>query len=284
MPQSLAQIYLHVVFEALHVLHWQTPGRVWAMDFAQAPRPIDGLYPYLLAVRDLASGQQLLWLPLATATGAEVRGALASLFVLRGAPLVLKTDNGSPFGDDATLALLDSAGVIPLFSPPYWPRYNGAIEAGIGSLKTRTEDHASRHGHPGHWTWDDVAAAQDQANATARPKGPSGPTPADAWSARRPIDADERVSFHETVDHFRAATRSQQQRDPEANSMFRTEQTSQEGPVQKGTTPQPGSTIQDQRALNRHALRRALERHGYLLYSRRRFPLPINPRKRAKIT
>jgi hypothetical protein len=46
MPQSLAQIYLHVVFEALHVLDWQTPGRVWAMDFAQAPRPIDGLYPH----------------------------------------------------------------------------------------------------------------------------------------------------------------------------------------------------------------------------------------------
>ena len=38
-------------------------GTVWAVDFAQAPQPIDGVYPYLLAVRDLASSKQLLWLP-----------------------------------------------------------------------------------------------------------------------------------------------------------------------------------------------------------------------------
>ena len=43
-----------------------------------------------------------------------------------------------------------------LFSPPGVPRYNGAIEAGIGSLKARAEQHATRHGHRGAWTWDDV--------------------------------------------------------------------------------------------------------------------------------
>jgi putative transposase len=275
--QRYRRIWRRRNYEALHVLHWQTPGRVWAMDFAEAPRPIDGLYPYLLAVRDLASGQQLLWLPRATATGAEVRLALASLFALRGAPLVLKTDNGSPFIDDATLALLHSSGVIPLFSPPYWPRYNGAIEAGLGSLKTRTEDHASRHGHPGHWTCDDAAAAREQANATARPKGPSGPTPAQAWAARRPIDADERTLFQETVDHCRAEARSQQHH-AEATSALR-EETSQDG-----TMPHRAETPQDQRALDRQALRRALEKHGYLLYSRRRIPLPIKRRKCAGIT
>src|SRR5262249_16544171 len=47
--------------QLLHRLRWPIPGRVWAMDFADAPRPIDGLFPHLLAVRDLASGQQLLW-------------------------------------------------------------------------------------------------------------------------------------------------------------------------------------------------------------------------------
>jgi hypothetical protein len=44
----------------------QTPGRVWAADFtepswygtAQSLPPIAGLYPYVLAVRDLASGCQ----------------------------------------------------------------------------------------------------------------------------------------------------------------------------------------------------------------------------------
>jgi hypothetical protein len=44
-------------------LHWQTPGRVWAADFtepsfygtARSLPPIAGRYPYVLAVRDLAT-------------------------------------------------------------------------------------------------------------------------------------------------------------------------------------------------------------------------------------
>ena len=49
--------------ESARVLHWPVPGRVWAMDFAEPSLPgitgvvppLDGRYPYLLAVRDLAS-------------------------------------------------------------------------------------------------------------------------------------------------------------------------------------------------------------------------------------
>src|SRR5262249_38673518 len=152
-------------------------------DFTDAPAVIDGMYPYVLAVRDLASSRQLLWLPVPAADGYHARLALASLFVLHGTPLVLKSDNGSPFDAEATLALLYSAGVLPLFSPPYYPEYNGAIEASIGSLTTRTEHHAARHDRPGQWTCDDLAAAQAEANATARPRGPTGPTPDQAWAA-----------------------------------------------------------------------------------------------------
>jgi hypothetical protein len=54
--------------ETLYVLHWTRPGSVWAIDFTEAPRPVDGGDRYLLAVRDLASGQQLLWLPVAQPT------------------------------------------------------------------------------------------------------------------------------------------------------------------------------------------------------------------------
>jgi hypothetical protein len=81
----------------MHILHWQVPGSVWAMDFTEAPAAIDGLFPYVLAVRDLASGRQLLWLPIRAGNGQETRWALASLFALHGAPLILKSDNGSPF-------------------------------------------------------------------------------------------------------------------------------------------------------------------------------------------
>ena len=84
--------------QPLHVLHWTQPGAVWAIDF-HGPRPlIDGLYPHLLAVRDLPSGQQLLWLPVARHDApTAVVHALTGLFVVHGAPLVLKSDNGSAF-------------------------------------------------------------------------------------------------------------------------------------------------------------------------------------------
>ncbi len=44
-------------------LTWSRPGRVWAIDHSEAPGPIDGVYPAILAVRDLGSGCQLAWLP-----------------------------------------------------------------------------------------------------------------------------------------------------------------------------------------------------------------------------
>jgi hypothetical protein len=70
------------------------------------------------------------------------------LFVRHGAPLVLKADNGSAFIAEATRDFLSLVGVNLLFSPPHTPRYNGSIEAGIGSLKTRTERHACRASRP----------------------------------------------------------------------------------------------------------------------------------------
>jgi putative transposase len=118
----------------LRVLHWPEPGRVWAIDFAEAPMLIDGRFPYLFAVRDLASGMSLLWQPVEHATGANAAAMLATLFAVHGAPLVLKSDNGSPFGEASVQALLRKWNVASLFSPPHWPRSNGAVEAGIGSL------------------------------------------------------------------------------------------------------------------------------------------------------
>jgi putative transposase len=246
--------------EAMHILSWQVPGRAWAMDFTKAHSAIDGLYPYLLAVRDLASGRQLLWLPVVAADGYETRLALASLFALHGAPLVLKSDNGSPFDAEPTLALVEGAGVIPLFSPPYYPEYNGAIEAGIGSLTTRTEHHAARHDRPGHWTCDDVAAAQAEANATARPHGPTGPTPDQSWAARPTITADERTCFQDAVQRHRHEVRLQQ-----GKPIY--------GPLGH----------QEERAMDRLAIQRALVEHGYLLFSRRRIPLPFRRKKVTEI-
>lgn len=239
---------------APYSLHWQRPGAVWAIDYSYAPRLIDGIYPYLLAVRDLASHQQLLWLPVFDMTAPTTIEALGMLFVQHGAPLVLKTDNGSAFVADATQEYLRPLDVNLLFSPPHTPRYNGSIEAGIGSLKTRTERYATRAGHPDYWTTDDIAAAQTEANATARPQSETGPTPNEVWQTRRTITAEERVSFKETV------LRHRQELSP-TEAMSNTED----------------------RRMQRESIRRALVEHGILLFSRRRIPLPIPRPKTANI-
>jgi transposase InsO family protein len=243
----------------LRVLHWSEPGRVWAIDFAEAPVPIDDRFPYLLAVRDLASGMSLLWQPIERATAANAAALLATLFALHGAPLVLKSDNGSPFGEASVQELLRMSNVAHLFSPPHWPRYNGAVEAGIGSLKARTDACAARHGRPGLWTWDDAAAAMLEANLFARPRGERGPSPEAFWKLRSPITATERDRFTASV------SRQMDLRNPAAGSCEAGE-----------------SELQSMRRLAREAIRLALEECGYLTYTRRRIPPPI-PRRKTDI-
>jgi transposase InsO family protein len=246
--------------EPLRVLHWHGIGRVWAIDFTGPLAAIEGHYPYLLAVRDLASGRQLLWQPCAEATAAVAAAALTELFREHGAPLVLKSDNGSTFTAGTVADLIKEFSVQLLFSPPGWPRYNGAIEAGIGSLKTRTAASARRHGRPGQWTLDDVAAALLEANATARPLGESGPTPEELWQQRSRIRLEERTLFQAEVERQRQ------------------EIAAQGGPEMNPKTDLPA------RARERQTIRRALEELGYLTYTRRRIPLPIRKQKAAIIT
>ncbi len=236
----------------LRVLTWSVVGSVWAIDFT-GPRPaIEGRYPYLLAVRDLASGRQLLWLPVEAATGEVARDALAGLFAEHGAPLVLKSDNGSPFTSAVVEELLAEHDVVALFSPPYWPRYNGSVEAGIGSLKDRTEGWAARAGRAGSWTWDDAAGACAEANTLSRPRGGSGANPDELWSARRPISGEERAAFRSAV----AEARRTQEAAAESCA---------EGEV----------VVSSGRAMARCAIRLALERCGYLHYKRRTIPPPL---------
>src|SRR5262249_41034020 len=144
-----------------------------------------------------------------------------------------------------TLALLEQFGVTALFSPPYWPRYNGAIEAGIGSLKTRTDYRAAVQGHPGYWTYQDVSAAQADANATSRPQGPMGPTAEELWHSRKPITCATRTQFHTTVASKRSETRA-------SSAGRKTDSTE----------------AKDSRSEDRKAVQCALVEHGFLLFTR----------------
>lgn len=179
-------------------LRWTEPGAVFAMDYTEPPAPVDGVYDAILSVRDLASHCQLLALPVSRATARSTADALTALFTKHGAPLVMKSDNGSHFTSPEATSVLERFQVIHDLSPPGRPQYNGSCESGIGQHAVRTHHEAARNGHPGFWTSDDVEVGRESANKTGRPWGPSGPTPYEAWSARRPVD-DLRRALGDTV-------------------------------------------------------------------------------------
>jgi hypothetical protein len=256
----------------LHVLRWTQPGTVWAMDFTKPPQPVDGIYPYIFLVRDLASGNTLLALPVPSREIKHVIAALAGLFSQYTPPLVLKSDNefdtwtvqDAPSRRDwaeeswaalrRLVALLSEHGVVPLLSPSYYPEYNAAIEAGIGSFKTRAHHEAARHGHPEQWNCDDVEAARLQANELARPWGTDQDTPDIAWAERRPITREQRADFSAAVQ--------------QAESELR--QTKTEGLL-------PGMPLgpKDMASARRESIARALTAQGFLKVRRRRFTLGI---------
>lgn len=238
------------------VLQWTRPGAVWAMDFTEPPLPVDDVFDTILVVRDLASGRMLEALPCVQQSAAVVCGALRALFMRHGAPLVLKSDNGSPLIADSVGALLAHWGTLALVSPPGTPSYNGACEAGIGGLKTRAHHESARHGRAGQWTCDDVEVARLLANATARPHGHAGPSPDDAWDGEPCVDDDERDTLSDEVARLRKEVSQQQ--------------------------PDGVPLAHDVRAwasIERIAIGRALIALGYLQLRRKRITLPIRQRK-----
>lgn len=230
----------------LHVLHWHRPGAVWAMDHVDPRRQIDGRWPYVLAVRDLASGCQIAWLPVQDESADSTLEALQWLFLDHGPPLVLKSDNGSGFIAERMRRFLAQWQVLPLFSPPYTPEYNGACEAGNGALKLRTNEQAARAGRIGIWTAEDCEAARRMANEVNYPWGPLKPTPLAAFAARQPISAEFRAAFRRSVEHERAQERIDRKYPLDAELDHA-----------------------DQAAIDRVAIRRALVEHGFLTFTRR---------------
>jgi transposase InsO family protein len=214
----------------------------------------------MLAVRDLASGRQLLGLPVTNPVAEEVVSALTSLFAVLGAPLVLKSDNGSAFRAEHLKGFLRRWQVWALYSPPGEPGYNGAIEASIGSLKTRTQFEAYRNGHPGAWTSSDLEQARQLANTLARPRATHGPTPLQAWDRRRPPSLAQRDRFGDLVSQLEKETRGQD-----------------------GLALDAPLDHYEQAALHRRVLQKALVESGYLTITRRRIPQTFFGQKAAKI-
>ena len=234
-------------------LAWRRAGTVWATDFTHPEARLPGDADRLCLVRDLASGAQLAAAPCRGETARVACAVLAALFVALGAPLVLKHDGGSAFRAHATTALLRDHDVVALRSPPRTPQYNGACERAGGTLKRRVAHLADAAGHPERWTAEDLAAALRQANLTARPCGANGPTPGEAFAARRPVGRRQRQAFKRT----------------RARAIARALETHEE---RHGRMP----TCAERAAILRKATQHALCEHGYLQFRRGRISTPVS--------
>jgi hypothetical protein len=244
-------------------LTWTQAGVVWATDFAWPPEVIEGRYPRLLSVRDLASGMQLAWRPVGGESATETCGVLTGLFREHGAPLVLKVDNGPAFRSEELERMLSPYGVAVLYSPAYTPSYNGSVEAGVGAMKGRTEMQSWLRGASGSWTWEDLEAARQEANGANVCRRESSPTRAQVWESRPRLGEEARAGL-------RAEVLRQQPKIGSAEAWAEKEAS--------------GGSVLDKGCPWRVVLRRALVTLGYLVLSWRRISLPIKLQKTDKIT
>jgi transposase InsO family protein len=247
-----------------YTLRWPKAGSVWAADFSRPPLPIDGLFPRIIAVRDLASLFQLEVLPAPAEDAATVVGVYDSLFRQHGPPLVMKMDNGSPFREQTVMKLLERHGVVPLFSPPYTPRFNGSIESGFSRVKVHAHYRSARHDRAGLWTPGDLAAARGRINWLSHPRGPYEPTPGEAWVNRGRIS--ERLR-----DRLQRAYRDA------------IEELTKEAIRTNGILPLIGPSPKEQAAIERNAVALALIECELLSIRRKRFTPPKSYRIPAMI-
>jgi putative transposase len=244
----------------VHELSWREPGAVWAMDHSDSPQPIGGDRQVAFSVRDLASGAQLLWESAHGPTAPLTVEAMRRLLELHGAPLVVKSDNGSAFRSREMAALLERWGAKLLLSPPRTPRYNGACESGIRWLKERTEHLAARHGHAAAWEAEDMERAKELQNMLPKDASQGERPRGEVFEARRRITEKERSAFAIRVKTEELLAREE-----------------------RGIARDVVLSWRKQSEINRTAIRRALVAHGILSIRRRRVSLTLKSLFRAKI-
>jgi len=118
--------------DAMKRIQWHVPGLAWSIDATEYHSSTCKLIP----IQDLASKYRFSPLVAPSEDGRAIAQHLEALFRQHGPPLFLKRDNGSPFNSEPVEQLLARYGVLPLNSPPHYPRYNGSMEKSIRDLKT----------------------------------------------------------------------------------------------------------------------------------------------------
>jgi hypothetical protein len=253
------RLYRRNCRDLVYALRWTVPGTVWAIDWFEPALPVDGIYHYVLLVRDLASGETIEALPCHTKDGHMAADILEALCRQFGAPLVVKSDN--EFDCGPVNRVLAAHKVVQLLSPPALPPYNGSIEAGVGAIRPRAQHESIRNNRPGEWTCDDVEAARCRANQTARPFGHLRPPPELLWQNRQPPSPETRASFRRAIAQLL----------PQAKLDVQPKE-------------QPALKPYQRAAARRLAISRALVALGFLRFRRKRFTPPISSQKLANIS
>jgi transposase InsO family protein len=114
-------------------IHWNRPGLAWSIDTTEYGMEKWKITP----LRDLASHYRFIPLLSEREEGELIARHLEELFEEHEPPLILKRDNGSPFNCRCLDEMLDRHLVLPLNSPPHYPRYNGAMENTNRHIKRR---------------------------------------------------------------------------------------------------------------------------------------------------
>jgi putative transposase len=120
------------------------PNDVWTVDFKGWFRTGDGTRIEPLTVRDLSSRYLLAVCLLPGLSWERVQAAFVRLFVLYGLPLVMRMDNGAPFGSSGPAGLTrlsawwTALGIRVEFIVPGHPEQNGAHEQMHRVLKAET--------------------------------------------------------------------------------------------------------------------------------------------------
>jgi putative transposase len=110
------------------------PGHVWAYDFVEE-RTHDGRKFRILTIIDEASRECLALVVSRQLRHEDVLAALADLFIERGPPAHIRSDNGSEFIATAVQTWLGQIGVKTLYIVPGSPWENGYNESFNGSLR-----------------------------------------------------------------------------------------------------------------------------------------------------
>lgn len=110
------------------------PNHVWSYDFVQ-DRTADGRAFRVLAIIDEYTRECLSLDVARSLRSGDVLDRLESLFVQRGTPQYIRSDNGPEFTAKAVRSWLAQLEVQPLFIEPGSPWENGYVESFFGKLR-----------------------------------------------------------------------------------------------------------------------------------------------------